>query len=103
MFRVSLHDQRVRGVIYQTALLLLVLWLGYAFVSNARANLQGQGIATGIGFLSNTAGFSVNQSLIPYQESDTYGRVFVVGLLNTLLVAGLGVVLATLLGFIVGL
>jgi general L-amino acid transport system permease protein len=103
MFGASLHDQRVRGIIYQTVLLLLVLWLGYAFVSNARSNLQGQGIATGIGFLSNTAGFSVNQSLIPYQESDTYGRVFFVGLLNTLLVAGLGVVLATLLGFIVGL
>jgi general L-amino acid transport system permease protein len=99
----SLRNPKVRGIIYQAALLLLVLWLGYAFATNARANLQGRGIATGIGFLSNTAGFSVNQSLIPYQESDTYGRVFVVGLLNTLLVAGLGVVSTTLLGFIVGI
>ena len=103
MFRVSLHDRRVRGIIYQAVLVLLVLGLGYMFVANARANLQGQGTATGFGFLFNTAGFSVNQSLIPYQESDTYGRVFVVGLLNTLLVAGLGVVLATLLGFVVGI
>jgi general L-amino acid transport system permease protein len=98
-----LHDAKLRGIFYQAALLLFVLWLGYAFATNAIANLQGQGIATGIGFLSNTAGFSVSQSLIPYQESDTYGRVFVVGLLNTLLIAGLGVALATLLGFIVGI
>ncbi|MGP0089250.1 MAG: amino acid ABC transporter permease [Xanthobacteraceae bacterium] len=97
------HNPKVRGFFYQAILLLFVLWLGYAFATNASTNLQGQGIATGIGFLSNTAGFSVNQSLIPYQESDTYGRVFVVGLLNTLLVAGLGVVLATILGFIVGI
>jgi general L-amino acid transport system permease protein len=93
----------VRGVLYQAGLLLLVLWLGYAFATNARTNLQGQGIATGIGFLANTAGFSVNQSLIPYQESDSYGRVFVVGLLNTLLVGGLGIVFATILGFMVGI
>jgi general L-amino acid transport system permease protein len=99
----SLRNPKVRGFFYQAALVLLVLWLGYAFATNASTNLQGQGIATGFGFLSNTAGFSVNQSLIPYQESDTYGRVFVVGLLNTLLVAGLGVVLATVLGFIVGI
>jgi general L-amino acid transport system permease protein len=93
----------VRGVLYQAGLLLLVLWLGYELAANARANLKGQGIATGIGFLANTAGFSVNQSLIPYQESDSYGRVFVVGLLNTLLVAGLGIVFATILGFMVGI
>src|SRR5580700_10925490 len=99
----TLRNPKVRGIIYQAVLLLLVLWLAYAFATNANTNLKGQGIGTGIGFLSNTAGFGVNQSLIPYQEADTYGRVFVVGLLNTLLVAGLGVAFATLLGFIVGI
>src|SRR5206468_279842 len=49
------------------------------------------------------AGFGVNQSLIPYDESDTYARVFLVGLLNTLLVSGVGIVLATILGFAVGI
>lgn len=61
------------------------------------------GITSGFGFLDNTAGFGVNQSLIPYSESDTYGRVFFVGLFNTLLVAGLGIVLATVLGFVIGI
>ena len=84
-------------------LLAVVLWLGYEFVLNARANLAAQNITSGFGFLDNTAGFGVNQSLIPYSETDSYGRVFLVGLLNTLLVSALGIVFATVLGFIVGI
>jgi general L-amino acid transport system permease protein len=80
-----------------------VLWFGYEFALNAKANLEAQKITSGFGFLENTAGFGVNQSLIPYNESDTYGRVFLVGLLNTLLVAGVGIVLATILGFLIGI
>src|SRR5271166_4699499 len=83
--------------------LALVLWLGWQFALNARANMQAQQITGGFGFLLNTAGFGVNQSLIAYNESDTYGRVFLVGLLNTLLVAGTGIVLATVIGFLVGI
>ena len=102
--RVALrNDPKVRGVFYQFVLLALALWLGYEFVLNAKANLDAQRITSGFGFLDQTAGFSVNQSLIPYNESDTYGRVFVVGLLNTLLVAGIGIVLATVLGFVIGI
>jgi general L-amino acid transport system permease protein len=97
------NNPKVRGIFYQLALLALALWLGYEFVLNAKANLDAQRITSGFGFLDQTAGFSVNQSLIPYNESDTYGRVFVVGLLNTLLVAGIGIVLATILGFVVGI
>jgi general L-amino acid transport system permease protein len=81
----------------------MVVWLGYEFALNVKANLDALKIASGFGFLDNTAGFAVNQSLIPYNESDTYGRVFLVGLLNTLLVAGIGIVLATILGFFIGI
>jgi general L-amino acid transport system permease protein len=102
--RVSLiYDPRLRGLLYQLILLVLVVWVGVEFALNARANLQAQKIATGLGFLENTAGFGVNQSLIPYKEADTYGRVFVVGLLNTLLVAVLGIIFATVIGFLVGI
>jgi general L-amino acid transport system permease protein len=97
------HDPRFRSLLHQIVLLALLLWFGYQFALNARANLAAQGITSGFGFLDNTAGFGVNQSLIPYSESDTYGRVFFVGLLNTLLVAGLGIVLATVLGFVIGI
>jgi general L-amino acid transport system permease protein len=93
----------VRSAIYQIALLVVLAWLAIAFVINARANLQAQGFASGFGFLGQTAGFGINQTLIAYSETDTYGRVFLVGLLNTLLVAGLGIVFATILGFAVGI
>ena len=65
------NNPKVRGVFYQLALLALALWLGYEFVLNAKSNLDAQRITSGFGFLDQTAGFSVNQSLIPYNESDT--------------------------------
>jgi general L-amino acid transport system permease protein len=97
------NNPKVRALVYQVALLCAIVWFGYAFALNARANLAAQHLTSGFGFLDNTAGFGVNQSLIPYSESDTYARVFVVGLLNTLLVAALGIVLATVLGFLIGI
>jgi general L-amino acid transport system permease protein len=102
--RVAVHrNPRVRSAFYQTVVLVLVLACAYAFAVNASANLRAQGFASGLGFLGNTAGFGINQTLIDYSETDTYGRVFVVGLLNTLLVAVIGCVLATILGFIIGI
>jgi general L-amino acid transport system permease protein len=98
-----IYDPRVRSAIYQLALVLALAWLGYQFALNAMANLGARNIASGLGFFHNTAGFGVNLSLIPYGETDTYGRAFLVGLLNTLLVSGIGIVLATLLGFTVGI
>ena len=97
------NNPKIRALFYQLVLLLAVLWFGYEFALNARANLEAQRITSGFGFLDNTAGFGVNQSLIAYSETDTYGRVFFVGLLNTLLVGGLGIVLATILGFVIGI
>src|SRR5499433_1335815 len=102
--RVAIYNRpKIRAVCYQLLLLAAVLWLGFEFALNAKANLAAQKIASGFGFLDNTAGFGINQTLIPYNESDSYGRVFFVGLLNTLLVAGIGIVLATILGFFIGI
>ena len=102
--RVAIYNRpRIRAVCYQLLLLAAVLGLCFEFALNAKANLDAQKIASGFGFLDNTAGFGINQSLIPYNESDTYARVFFVGLLNTLLVAAIGIALATILGFLVGL
>lgn len=92
-----------RGILVQLLFVAVIIWLGYEVVENARANLQAQRIASGFGFLSNTAGFSVSQTLIPYSESDTYSRVFLVGLLNTLLVSVIGIIAATIIGVLVAL
>lgn len=91
------------GVAVQILFVAVVVWIGYEIVENARANLQAQRIASGFGFMSNTAGFAVSQALIPFTESDSYARVFVVGLLNTLLVSIVGIVIATVIGVLVAL
>src|SRR5882762_5697561 len=78
------------GFALQILFVAALVWIGYEIVANARANLQAQRITSGFGFLANTAGFDASQSLIPYSGSDTYTRVFFVGLLNTLLVAVIG-------------
>jgi general L-amino acid transport system permease protein len=91
------------GFAFQLLFVAVLIWIGYEIVVNARANLQAQRITSGFGFLGNTAGFDVSQNLIPYSGSDTYTRVFFVGLLNTLLVAVIGIFFATLIGFMVAL
>jgi general L-amino acid transport system permease protein len=91
------------GVAFQIVFVITLIWIGYEIIANARANLEAQRITSGFGFLNNTAGFDVSQSLIPYSGSDTYTRVFLVGLVNTFLVSIIGIFFATVIGFTVGL
>lgn len=79
-------------------LLLAMVWL----VGNVQSNLERQNINSGFGFLSERAGFGINQTLIEYTEDSSFSRVLMVGLLNTLLVSVLGIALATVLGFALG-
>jgi len=91
------------GFAVQLVFVAVLVWISYEIVSNANDNLKALRITSGFDFLVNTAGFDVNQSLIPYSGSDTYTRVFLVGLLNTLLVSVIGIFFATLIGFLVAL
>ncbi|VIO74703.1 putative glutamine ABC transporter permease protein GlnM [Bradyrhizobium ivorense] len=91
------------GLAVQIVFAAVLAWVAYEIVANARANLETQRIASGFGFLKNTAGFDVSLNLVPYSGSDTYTRVFLVGLLNTLLVAVIGIIFATIIGFIIAL
>jgi len=96
------NDPRVRAIFFQALVLGAVLLGGMYLVNNTLKNLESQGIASGFGFLNSTAGFNVSMSLIEYSEESTYGRAFVVGLLNTLLVSAIGIFLATMIGFFIG-
>ena len=96
------NDPKVRSIFYQAVLLILVVLFGMYIFGNTAANLERQGIATGFGFLETTAGFGIITHLIEYSEASSYGRAFVVGLLNTLLMAFTGIVAATIIGVIVG-
>lgn len=101
--RLSLADPRLRGIIVQALVLAAVVLFGWWVVNNTSDNLARQGIASGFEFLDQTAGFSIVMHLIDYDETSTYSAAFLVGLLNTLLVAAIGVVIATVLGFVVGI
>ncbi|TAH67660.1 MAG: ABC transporter permease subunit [Rhodopseudomonas palustris] len=91
------------GLLLQLLFLVALVWIGYEIVDNARGNLANQRIASGFSFMSHTAGFGVSQALIPYSEADSYTRVFLVGLVNTLAVSVVGIVFATILGFVIAL
>jgi general L-amino acid transport system permease protein len=98
-----LYNPRVRTIAYQALLCGVIAFLAWSAVNNAVDNLRRAHIASGFEFWDYTSGFDISQTLIDYTSTSTYGRAFWVGLLNTLLVAGLGVVLATILGFLVGI
>jgi general L-amino acid transport system permease protein len=96
------NDPKVRSILFQIILLLVLAFMAYEIVVNTMSNLKSRNIASGFGFLSKTSGFDIIQSLIPYSSSSTYGRAILVGFYNTLLVSGLSIVAATIIGFIMG-
>ena len=97
------RDPRIRAWIFQVLALVLVVAIGWYLVSNTVDNMEKRGIASGFSFLETTAGFGIIQTLIPYAETSSYFIALVVGFLNTILIAFVGVVLATMLGFTIGI
>ncbi|MBO3276281.1 amino acid ABC transporter permease [Pseudomonas schmalbachii] len=98
----SFNDPQVRAWAFQVIAVIFVVGCGWFLFDNTQTNLAHRGIQSGFGFLDHSAGFGISQHLIDYTEADTYGRVFFVGLLNTLLVTVIGIVFATVVGFILG-
>jgi general L-amino acid transport system permease protein len=96
------YDTKLRGYAFQAILLGVLAVLLYGVIENTRANLAAHNITSGFDFLSRVSGFDINQSLIAYSATATYGRAFLVGLLNTLLVSAIAIVLTTMLGFLLG-
>ncbi len=98
-----LYNPQIRGLFWQAVLIIIVGFLGYEAVINAATNMRARGIPTDFSFWDRVASFDINLTLISYSATSTYGRAFLVGLLNTLLVAVIGVVFATVLGFFIGI
>jgi general L-amino acid transport system permease protein len=95
-------DPKKRAIIFQVGVLCMVGLLAYYLVSNTLINLERQSIATGFSFLNKESSFEIGESLIPYSAASSYGRALIVGALNTLKVAFIGVVITLILGAIVG-
>jgi general L-amino acid transport system permease protein len=98
-----LYRPEFRQVIYQILLVAVLIFGFWTIAHNVAANLARQNIASGFGFWNRTAGFDISQTLIEFNNQATYGQAFWAGLVNTLLVAGLGIVFATVLGFLIGI
>ncbi|MGL1891113.1 MAG: ABC transporter permease subunit [Spirochaetaceae bacterium] len=93
----------IKNISIQTGIIIFLVVLFIFFANTYAYNINKRNIGIGFGFLDDTAGFSISQTLIDYDESDTFGRTFLVGLLNTLLASFIAIILATILGFFVGL
>jgi general L-amino acid transport system permease protein len=96
------NDRDFRAVLYQVLLVLLIALVGWYLVRNTLNNLEARRIATGFGFLEREAGFGISEHVIEFSPADTYLRAIIVGLLNTLKVAVIGIVLATIWGTVLG-
>ncbi len=96
------NNAQYRALFFQILLIAGVVCFFWFIGKNTVYNLEKRGISTGFAFLSQKSGFGILQSLIPFTDADSFGRTFVVGLLNTLLVSALGIVCATIIGFTVG-
>jgi general L-amino acid transport system permease protein len=96
------NDPDKRAILFQVLIVTMVVAFVAHIVNNALTNLETRGITTGFGFLSQAAGFDILLTLVPFDATFSFGRTFIVGLLNTLLVSFLGVLLATILGFVLG-
>lgn len=97
------RDPKIRGIAYQVGFVAIIIAVAAFLVHNTLVNISRQNIAVGFGFLHREAAFGIGESLIEYSPADTYARAFLVGLVNTLHVAVLGIILATILGTLMGL
>lgn len=98
------RDPDKRAIVYQALVVAFIVWLLYSIIHNTATNMEARGLASGFGFLSSTSGFGIiSTPFVPYTEDSSYFTVFLVGLVNTIIVAFVGCVLALLLGFIVGI
>ncbi|EVT79651.1 amino acid ABC transporter permease, partial [Vibrio parahaemolyticus] len=97
-----IYNPAFRSAIFQIIAIAALIFFFYTIINNALNNLDARGIATGFGFLNQEAGFGIGLTLIEYNETYSYGRTFIVGLLNTALVSVLGIILATAIGFTMG-
>ncbi len=96
------RDIRVLKILAQAIFVVLLALAAMYLYANVSTNLARQGLTVGYGFMKNPASFGIGESFIPYDPSDTYARALLVGLVNTLVVSGLGIVLTTIVGVLVG-
>ena len=99
----SWRSEAFRGIVFQLIAVAAVAFGLWYLANNTMANMQARGIQSGFDFLMQPAGFDIGETVIPYDALDKYWKAFLVGVANTLRVAAIGIVLATLLGTLIGI
>ncbi|WP_412064890.1 amino acid ABC transporter permease [Rhizobium sp. SYY.PMSO] len=99
----ALYDPKIRGLFYQALTIVILVALAAFVIHNTARNLSDLNRSFGFGFLEGRAGFNLGQALIPYSSDSTNIDALIVGLLNTLLISVVGIIAATIVGFIVGI
>jgi general L-amino acid transport system permease protein len=99
----NIENKKARDLIPQAITVLALLSVIIYFATNAQINMGNRGISFGFGFLNQEASFDITFSMIEYDGSHSYGRAFLVGLLNTILVSAIGIFFATITGVVVGI
>lgn len=98
------RDPDKRAVVYQVLVVAVIAWFLYSIINNTATNMEQRGLASGFGFLSTSAGFGIiSTPFVPYSEESNYFTVFLVGLVNTIIIAAVGCFFALILGFLVGI
>ncbi len=98
------RDPDKRAIIYQVIVVSVIAWFVYSIINNTATNMEQRGLASGFGFLSTSAGFGIiSTPFVPYTEESNYFTVFLVGLVNTIIIAAIGCLFALALGFVVGI
>lgn len=96
------NDPKIRSIFIQVLLVVVLVFFASEIVHNTIENLKSRNISSGFSFLSKTAGFDIIQTLIPYTSASSFGTALIVGFLNTVLVSILGIAVATVIGFTMG-
>ncbi|WP_168595802.1 amino acid ABC transporter permease [Rhizobium sp. SG570] len=98
-----INNPKVRGVFYQAVTIIILVALVWFLIHNTADNLRALNRSFGFSFLEGRSGFNLGQALIPYSSDSTNTQALIVGLLNTLLISVVGIVCATIVGFIIGI
>lgn len=98
-----MNDPKIRGIVFQVLVVAILAAAVYWIWGNTVDNLRRANISSGFGFLNGRSGFDISQSLVEYSSDSTFRQALIVGLLNTILVAVIGTITATIIGFLIGI
>ncbi len=98
-----IYNNKIRSFLFQIITLVVIVYFFYSASGNVVNNIESRGMQTGFGFLGAESGFNISEFLIDYSSTSSNLMVFYVGLINTIVVSVVGIIFASIIGFVVGI